>query len=257
MTSDASLGQKSVTIHTDGACLGQPRPRRLRAAVHGAIRARRQGTLRRRSGSTTNNRMEIAGRHHGSGNTEGALPGDRLQRLAICGRRTSRQGWARSLEGQRLTKRNKKEHAINPDLWEQLDLNLTDKRNVGNIQVGTRTRGERRRTSGADRLAVEAMQNGHGQRLRLPTGPLPTSSLEHRERAGVQGGVDVAELTHIDPHGNAHMVDVGGKPDSVAHGGSGFRRGRDAAGDPVAHRGGPCGEGRRLHGRAHRGHQRR
>ena len=148
MTSDASLGQKSVTIHTDGACLGNPGP-----GGYGAV-LDYQGARRELSGGfrlTTNNRMELL------------AVITALETLKEPCRATVysdsqyvvdaiEKGWARRWKANGW-KRNKKEHAINPDLWERL-LNLTDKHAVtfrwvrghaGNVE------NER-----CDRLAVEA-----------------------------------------------------------------------------------------------------
>ncbi len=148
MTADASPAQKSVTIHTDGACLGNPGP-----GGYGAV-LDYQGTRRELSGGfrlTTNNRMELL------------AVITALEALTEPCRVTVysdsqyvvdaiEKGWARRWKANGW-KRNKKEHAINPDLWDRL-LQLTDKHAVtfrwvrghaGNVE------NER-----CDRLAVEA-----------------------------------------------------------------------------------------------------
>ena len=148
MTSEAGLAQKSVTIHTDGACLGNPGP-----GGYGAV-LDYEGTRRELSGGfrlTPNNRMELLAVIMA------------LEALKEPCRVTVysdsqyvvdavEKGWARRWKANGW-KRNKKEAAINPDLWDRL-LRLTDKHAVtfrwvrghaGNVE------NER-----CDRLAVEA-----------------------------------------------------------------------------------------------------
>ena len=124
MTSDAGPPQKSVTIHTDGACLGNPGP-----GGYGAV-LDYQGTRRELSGGfrlTTNNRMELLAvivaletlkePCRVSVYSDSQYVVDAIEK-----------GWARRWKANGW-KRNKKEAAINPDLWERL-LNLTDKHAV-------------------------------------------------------------------------------------------------------------------------------
>lgn len=148
MPSDASRAQKSVTIHTDGACLGNPGP-----GGYGAV-LDYQGTRKELSGGfrlTTNNRMELL------------AVITALEALKEPCRVTVysdsqyvvdavEKGWARRWKANGW-KRNRKEAAINPDLWDRL-LQLTEKHAVtfrwvrghaGNVE------NER-----CDRLAVEA-----------------------------------------------------------------------------------------------------
>ncbi len=124
MTSNAGPLQKSVTIHTDGACLGNPGP-----GGYGAV-LDYQGTRRELSGGfrlTTNNRMELLAvivaletlkePCRVSVYSDSQYVVDAIEK-----------GWARRWKANGW-KRNKKEAAINPDLWERL-LNLTDKHAV-------------------------------------------------------------------------------------------------------------------------------
>ena len=85
---------------------------------------------------------------------------------------------------------------VNRDLWEQLDL-AAAKRNVDFRWV--RGHAGHPQNEEADRIAVQAMQAAAGN-APTPAGAASSDSLT---------------LTHIDPHGNASMVDVGGKPDST------------------------------------------
>ncbi len=148
MTSNAGPAQKSVTVHTDGACLGNPGP-----GGYGAV-LEYEGTRKELSGGfrlTTNNRMELL------------AVITALEALKEPCRVTVysdsqyvvdavEKGWARRWKANGW-KRNKKEAAINPDLWGRL-LQLTEKHAVtfrwvrghaGNVE------NER-----CDRLAVEA-----------------------------------------------------------------------------------------------------
>ncbi|MYA50931.1 MAG: ribonuclease HI [Chloroflexi bacterium] len=143
-----SSPQKTITIHTDGACLGNPGP-----GGYGAV-LDYQGTRRELSGGfrlTTNNRMEllavIVALEALNEPCQVTVHSDSKYVVDAV-----EQGWARRWKANGW-KRNKKEAAINPDLWERL-LQLTEKHAVtfrwvrghaGNIE------NER-----CDRLAVEA-----------------------------------------------------------------------------------------------------
>ncbi len=111
---------KHVTIYTDGACIGNPGP-----GGYGTIlmyKGRRR-ELSKGYRLTTNNRMEILA----------AIVG--LEALTEKSRVTIytdsqylsnavEKGWARKWKANGW-KRNKKEKALNPDLWERL-LHLCD-----------------------------------------------------------------------------------------------------------------------------------
>ena len=171
-------------IYTDGSCSGNPGPGGWAAVIeHDGETTRLSGGER----STTNNRMEITAAIRG---LEAAPPGA----TAVVHSdseylvKTMTKGWKRN---------------VNRDLWEQLDLAVA-KRNADFRWV--RGHAGHPQNEEADRLAVQAMQsaaNGTPDTLTL------TLSQEERESERA------AELTHIDPHGNARMVDVGDKPDST------------------------------------------
>ena len=174
-------------IYTDGSCSGNPGPGGWAAVIE------HEGETTRLSGgerSTTNNRMEITAAIKG---LEAAPPGATavIHSDSEYLVKTMTKGWKRN---------------VNRDLWEQLDL-AAAKRNVDFRWV--RGHAGHPQNEEADRLAVQAMQAAAGN-APAPAGAASPDSLSSRERAGVR-----AELTHIDPHGNARMVDVGGKPDSV------------------------------------------
>ena len=143
-----SSPQKTITIHTDGACLGNPGP-----GGYGAV-LEYEGTRRELSGGfrlTTNNRMELLAAIKAlealKEPCQVTLYSDSQYVVDAV-----EKGWARRWQANDW-KRNKKEAAINPDLWERL-LQLTEKHAVtfrwvrghaGNVE------NER-----CDRLAVEA-----------------------------------------------------------------------------------------------------
>jgi ribonuclease HI len=116
--------QQHITIYTDGACIGNPGPGGYGVVLrHGTYRKELTGGFR----LTTNNRMEIMA----------AIIGLRaLKRKCTVTVYTDSQyvvdsimkGWAQRWQVQGW-KRNKKERAINPDLWEQL-LTLCAQHNV-------------------------------------------------------------------------------------------------------------------------------
>ncbi|MGB0563092.1 MAG: ribonuclease HI [Spirulinaceae cyanobacterium] len=120
MTSPA----KSVTIYTDGACLGNPGPGGYGVLlIYGGHRKELQGGYRR----TTNNRMEI----------QAAIAGlEALKEPCTVELYTDskyvvdaiEKGWAKRWRANGWRK-NKKEPAKNPDLWAQL-LQLCDRHRV-------------------------------------------------------------------------------------------------------------------------------
>lgn len=148
MASDAGSTLRQVTIHTDGSCLGNPGPGGYGAVLeHDGREMELSGGFRR----TTNNRMEILA----------VIVG--LEALkepcAVTVYSDSRyvvdaieKGWARKWKAGGWM-RNKRERALNPDLWQRLLAALDEHRvtlrwvrghagNSGNIR--------------ADRLAVAA-----------------------------------------------------------------------------------------------------
>ncbi len=182
-------------IYTDGSCSGNPGPGGWAAVIeHDGEKTRLSGGER----STTNNRMEIMAAIKG---LEAAPPGATavIHSDSEYLVKTMMKGWKRN---------------VNRDLWEQLDLTVA-KRNVDFRWV--RGHSGHPQNEEADRLAVQAMQaaaNGDTssdslspwERVRVRASPSGVAS----PSAPAEGG-----LTHIDPHGNARMVDVGGKPDSA------------------------------------------
>jgi len=137
-----------VTIYTDGACIGNPGPGGYGVVLlHGKHRKELSGGFR----LTTNNRMEMMA----------AIVALRTLKKKCAVKLTSdsqylvntmKQGWA---EGWRKNgwKRNKKEKALNPDLWEQL-LDLCDRHEVKFFWV--RGHSGNRENERCDRLSVQA-----------------------------------------------------------------------------------------------------
>ena len=115
---------KQVAIYTDGACTGNPGPGGYGVVLKfGEHRRELSGGFRR----TTNNRMELLGPIKG------------LESLNQCCRvviysdskyvvDSIQKGWAKRWRDNRWM-RNKKDKAINPDLWKLL-LDLCEKRDV-------------------------------------------------------------------------------------------------------------------------------
>ncbi len=108
---------KQVTIYTDGACLGNPGP-----GGYGIVLLY-EGHKRELSGgyqNTTNNRMEImaaiAGLEALKEQCKVTLYSDSEYLVKAMSR-----GWARRWRANGW-KRNKRERALNPDLWERLLL---------------------------------------------------------------------------------------------------------------------------------------
>ena len=106
---------KHITIHTDGACIGNPGP-----GGYGAVLAY-NGTRREFSGGfrlTTNNRMELMAAIVALS----ALKEPCAVKLYSDSQyvvKAMQEGWPQKWRAAGW-RRNKKERAINPDLWEQL-----------------------------------------------------------------------------------------------------------------------------------------
>jgi len=106
---------KHVTIYTDGACLGNPGP-----GGYGIILLY-QGHKRELSGGyrkTTNNRMEIMAAIVGLEALKEKCKVRLFSDSEYLVKAMSR-GWAQKWRANRW-KRNKREKALNPDLWERL-----------------------------------------------------------------------------------------------------------------------------------------
>ena len=117
-------GSTDVTIHTDGACLGNPGP-----GGYGVI-LDHDGRRKELSGGyalTTNNRMEllaaIVGLEALNRDCDVTLYSDSRYLVDAVSKgwaaRWRKNGWMR----------NKREAAVNPDLWERL-LNLLERHSV-------------------------------------------------------------------------------------------------------------------------------
>ncbi len=115
---------KEVVIHSDGACSGNPGP-----GGYGVILSCK-GATRELSGGfrrTTNNRMELMGVIAGLE----ALKEPCKVRVVTDSRYVVdgiEKGWARRWKANGW-KRNSKEPAVNPDLWDRL-LSLLDRHSV-------------------------------------------------------------------------------------------------------------------------------
>lgn len=139
---------KEVTIYTDGACLGNPGPGGYGVVLlYGNQRKEMAAGFR----LTTNNRMEMMGAIAGLQ----ALKTPCVVTLYSDSQyvvNAIKQGWAKKWRANGWM-RNKKERAVNPDLWEEL-LTLCDRHQV----TFTWVRGHAGNTENerCDRLAVQA-----------------------------------------------------------------------------------------------------
>jgi ribonuclease HI len=119
-TREAPVELKNVTIYTDGGCLGNPGPGGYGVVlIYGTKRKELSGGFRR----TTNNRMELMAAIRGLESLKHpcrvTLHSDSEYLVNAM-----EKGWARRWRDNGW-RRNKKEKAINPDLWEHL-LELCD-----------------------------------------------------------------------------------------------------------------------------------
>ena len=166
---------QTLTIYTDGSCLGNPGP-----GGWGAIVLNDSGEpqhLSGHEGHTTNNRMELMAAIQG---LEAAPTGSNVVLYSDSGYlvNTMTKNWKRR---------------VNHDLWGQLDA-LSGSRNVEWRWV--RGHDGDRWNEAADRLAVSAMKVAAGD-------------ISGRT-SGANNPAD--SLTHLDEQGRVKMVDVGGKP---------------------------------------------
>ncbi len=150
---------KHVEIHTDGACTGNPGPGGYGVVLkYGDYRRELSGGFRR----TTNNRMELMGPIKGlealNQKCRVTLYSD--SQYVVEG---IEKGWARRWRSKGWM-RNKREQAVNPDLWGQL-LDLCDKHEIEFRWVrGHSGDPENER---CDQLAVQA---AHSSRLLMDEG---------------------------------------------------------------------------------------
>ena len=141
---------KHVTIYTDGACLGNPGPGGYAAVlIYKGRRKEVSGGYAR----TTNNRMEIMAAIAGLETLKGKCKATIYSDSEYLVKAMSR-GWVRKWRANGW-KRNKRERALNSDLWERL-LRLCDRHEVRFSWVkGHADTAENRR---CDELAMQAAQ---------------------------------------------------------------------------------------------------
>jgi cyclic pyranopterin phosphate synthase len=173
-------------IYTDGSCSGNPGPGGWGAIVVS------DGTKTPLSGGelkTTNNRMEVMAAIEGLVVIpEGSAVTVHSDSTYLVN--TMTKGWKRN---------------ANPDLWTRLDR-VAAERSVKWEWV--RGHNGHPLNEAADRLAILAMSRFNG------------GSMPSRPPIAPSGGAPddpspFLTLTHLDAQGNANMVDVGDKPDSV------------------------------------------
>lgn len=144
---------KQVVIYTDGACSGNPGPGGYGAVLlYGAHRKELAGGFRR----TTNNRMELMAAIVALR----ALQDRCSVRLHTDSQyivQAIQQGWAVRWQKNGWM-RNKKDKAVNPDLWRQL-LELCRQHEVEFIWV--RGHAGNRENERCDQLAVQAAQQAN------------------------------------------------------------------------------------------------
>lgn len=161
---------KEVVIFTDGACSGNPGPGGYGAVlIHGPYRKELSGGYR----LTTNNRMEITAAIAGlDALTSPCLVELHTDSQYLCDAMS--KGWAQRWRANGW-KRNKKEKALNSDLWKKL-LELCERHRVTFVWVKAHagnTENER-----CDRLATAA-----ARRTNLP----PDAGYEQSQESNTRG----------------------------------------------------------------------
>jgi len=129
VTTSQSTLQKEVTIYTDGSCLGNPGPGGYGVVLlSGERRKELSGGYR----LTTNNRMEILAAIKGLEALKNPCSVTLFSDSQYLVNAISK-GWARRWQANGW-KRNAREKALNPDLWEEL-LRLCSRHDVTFIWV--------------------------------------------------------------------------------------------------------------------------
>jgi ribonuclease HI len=164
-----SLPMKNVTLYTDGGCIRNPGPGGYGTVlIYGDHRKELSGGFR----ATTNNRMEIYA----------AIAGLEAIKehcsVTVCSDsqylvNAIQKGWAKRWQANGW-KRNKRERAINPDLWERL-LELCEKHTVRFEWV--RGHAGEKENERCDKLAGEAARGAY---LAIDEGYEKESPYKHR-----------------------------------------------------------------------------
>lgn len=142
------MSKPQVIIYTDGGALGNPGPGGYGAVI---LQAGQRKELSGGYRMTTNNRMELTAAIEALR----ALPASSQVTLHTDSKYlvdAVTQGWAKRWRANGW-KRNKKEKALNPDLWQQL-LDLLEKHQVEFVWV--KGHAGNRENERCDRLAVQA-----------------------------------------------------------------------------------------------------
>ena len=144
---------QSVTIYTDGACLGNPGP-----GGYGVVLLHQEGRNELSEGFrlTTNNRMEMMAAIAGLETLEKPFSVTVYSDSQYVVDAITK-GWAKKWQANGW-KRNAKEMAKNPDLWERL-LNLCKKHEVKFLWV--RGHSGNTENENCDRLAVAAAKQSN------------------------------------------------------------------------------------------------
>ena len=156
------MTKQNVTIHTDGACLGNPGPGGYGVVLRSEeLSEERRKELAGGFRETTNNRMELTAAIIGlealkEPCTVTLYSDSRYLVDAIS------KGWAKRWQANGW-KRNKRDAAVNPDLWARL-LKLLDQHDVEFRWV--RGHAGNRENERCDKLASEAARQSH-----LPVDP--------------------------------------------------------------------------------------
>ena len=183
------MGRKMYRIYTDGACSGNPGGR----GGWAAIVYPEMGDPRELSGreeQTTNNRMELMGAIKGLESVPSGVDVT-LYSDSTYVINTMTKGWRRQ---------------ANQDLWQRLD-DAAAKRNVRWEWV--RGHNGHPENTRADALATR-------QSAGLDGPPPPKKTRTVRPVAGAAPDEPKGNgLTHVDDAGRVHIVEVGGKPDTV------------------------------------------
>jgi ribonuclease HI len=158
---------KHVTIYTDGACIGNPGPGGYGVVL---IYENRRKELSGGYRMTTNNRMEIMAAIVGLQALKGRCRVTMYSDSQYLVRATS-QGWAKRWQAKGWM-RNRRERALNPDLWETL-LQLCDQHEVDFRWVKGHARSPENLR--CDELAMQAAQqralpvdSGYERMLQFP-----------------------------------------------------------------------------------------
>ena len=208
---------KALFIYSDGGAIGNPGPGGFGVVVEMGDKSWRMSKGYRQ---TTNNRMELMGVIAGLESTTGLGKGRKTEVVSDSSYVVNgmSKGWAKRWRANGWRRNKQGDMALNPDLWSRL-LDAAEGRDV--VFRWVKGHAGHRQNEECDAMVREASRLPQHDQL-IDTGyerKGNTAAVSAASFESLVGMVDhededpenQPELTHIDPSGEARMVDVGAK----------------------------------------------